>query len=453
LYSNTAPGHASDSNPLFSFYSDSAYEFDFGSDPEDPESEDNSTEQPLSGPASRLVITSTPAGRFVYWPDRKPANLIDGNSRYIAYLELLPFQEGTPLARAEECTPTEVASSDSSLGHPEHQVFMAAGDTPGPSGTASDRYLEDISADELTADAPADETDANRDTRRERNRKRNERHQRLRDNLPIRNLAEALNQVESRVHTTPEKCLMSITAIACQAQGMRAGEVIAKLAEDAYFMRVDNRVTQPPPARNRDNEATSRSTDLGHNRTRAELPANPNRTRATAGGPSQGGNSVAAASSDREIVPHRDPGGGGSDGRSSNHGANRRPGGGGDRGGRRHANSHASGASQGGFDARQKIEELRRKKSATAGDNDSYPAFSPRLRNLLLPDKFKPLGITKYDAKQDPIQWLRCYALSIENAGGNNDTKCLYFPFYLDQAPLTWLESLEKYSIDKWDQL
>jgi hypothetical protein len=49
--------------------------------------------------------------------------------------------------------------------------------------------------------------------------------------------------------------------------------------------------------------------------------------------------------------------------------------------------------------ARQKIEELRRKKSTTAGDNDGFPAFSPRLRNLLLPDKFKPLGITKYDAK------------------------------------------------------
>jgi hypothetical protein len=72
---------------------------------------------------------------------------------------------------------------------------------------------------------------------------------------------------------------------------------------------------------------------------------------------------------------------------------------------------------------------------------------------LLLPDKFKPLGINKYDAKQDPVQWLRCYALSIENAGGNNDTKCLYFPFCLDQAPLVWLESLDKHSIDKWDQL
>jgi hypothetical protein len=41
---------------------------------------------------------------------------------------------------------------------------------------------------------------------------------------------------------------MSITAIARQDQRMRAREVIAKLAEDAYFMRVDNRVTQAPPS-------------------------------------------------------------------------------------------------------------------------------------------------------------------------------------------------------------
>jgi hypothetical protein len=284
--SDTASGHASDFNPLSGFYSDSAYEFDFGSDPEDPESEDNTTEQPLSGPASGLVITSTPAGRFVYWSDRKLADLISGDSRYVSYLNSLPFQEGTPLARAEEYTPTEVASSDSRLGNPDRQVFVAAGDTPGPSGTATDKYLEDISADELSAEAPADETGANRDARRERNRRRNERRRRLRDSLPIRNLAEALEQVESWVHTTPEQCLMSITAIARQAQGIRAGEVIAKLAEDAYFMRVDNRVNQPAPARNRDNEATSRSADLGRNCTRAELPTQPNRTRANAGGPS-----------------------------------------------------------------------------------------------------------------------------------------------------------------------
>jgi hypothetical protein len=129
---------------------------------------------------------------------------------------------------------------------------------------------------------------------------------------------------------------MSITTIARQAQRMRAGEVIAKLAEDVYFMRVDNRVAQVPPVKNRqpNNEATSRSpVDNGRNRTREELPANPNRTRASAGGPSQGGNSADSAGGNRDIVPHRDPGGGGSDGGSSSHGAGRRAGGRGDRGG------------------------------------------------------------------------------------------------------------------------
>jgi hypothetical protein len=94
---------------------------------------------------------------------------------------------------------------------------MAAGNTPGHSGTTQDKYLEDISSDELSADALANETPVDRDARRERNRKSSERRRRLRDNLPIRNLAEALEAVESRVHTTPEECLMSITAIARQA--------------------------------------------------------------------------------------------------------------------------------------------------------------------------------------------------------------------------------------------
>jgi hypothetical protein len=202
--SDTVPGCNSDSNPLSGFYSDSSYEFDFGSNLDEPESENNTTEQPLSGPASGLVITSTPTGRFVYWPDRKPADLTGGKSRCIAYLDSLPFQEGTPLAPPGEHTPTEVATSDSSLGSPDRQVFMTTNKTLGPSGTVPDQYLEDISADELSANTPADKTNGNRDARRERNRKRNERRRRLRKSLPIRNLAEALDQVESRVHTTPE---------------------------------------------------------------------------------------------------------------------------------------------------------------------------------------------------------------------------------------------------------
>jgi hypothetical protein len=232
--SDTALCYNSDSNPLSGFYSDSSYEFDFGSEPDEPESENNTTEQPLSGPASGLVITSTPTERFVYWPDHKPADLTGGNSHCVAYLDSLPFQEGTPLAPDGEHTPTEVATSDSSLGSTDRQVFMTTNETPGPSGTVPDQYLVDISADKLSANAPADETTANRDARHERNRKRNERRRRLRESLPICNLAEALDQVESRVHTTPEQCLMSITTMARQDEGMRAGQVIAKLAEDTY---------------------------------------------------------------------------------------------------------------------------------------------------------------------------------------------------------------------------
>jgi hypothetical protein len=58
--------YTSDSNPASGYYSDSSYELDFGLDPDEPESENSTTEKPLSGPANGLVITSTPARRFVY---------------------------------------------------------------------------------------------------------------------------------------------------------------------------------------------------------------------------------------------------------------------------------------------------------------------------------------------------------------------------------------------------
>jgi hypothetical protein len=84
--------------------------------------------------------------------------------------------------------------------------------------------------------------------------KRNERRRHLCESILIRNLGDTLDEVASWVHTSPEQCLMSITTIAHQAQGIHAGELIAKLAEDAYFMRVDKRVTQVPPLRTREHE-------------------------------------------------------------------------------------------------------------------------------------------------------------------------------------------------------
>jgi hypothetical protein len=157
--------YSSDSNPAFGYYFDSSYEYDFGSDPTEPRSVINMTEEPLSGPATSLVITSTPIRRSVYWPDRKPADLTDGNSHCVTYLDTLPFHEGTPLASNEEHTSTEVVTSDSGLYTPDRQVLMAASNA-GASETQPDRYLDDISKDEVSANAPPDKTAADKNARR-----------------------------------------------------------------------------------------------------------------------------------------------------------------------------------------------------------------------------------------------------------------------------------------------
>jgi hypothetical protein len=85
--------------------------------------------------------------------------------------------------------------------------------------------------------------------------------------------------------------------------------------------------------------------------------------------------------------------------------------------------------------------------------SDRFPVFTTRFNSCKYPDGFKPIGITKYDGKQAPQQWLRCYSSAIEVAGGSNTTKVVYFPMALNPAPLTWLESLSNNSIDSWEAL
>ena len=70
------------------------------------------------------------------------------------------------------------------------------------------------------------------------------------------------------------------------------------------------------------------------------------------------------------------------------------------------------------YDARTTITaRCRARELENDNDTDGFPAYSRHLRGFLLPKKFKPLGISKYDGKQDPKQWLRYYDLAIENAG------------------------------------
>jgi hypothetical protein len=103
------------------------------------------------------------------------------------------------------------------------------------------------------------------------------------------------------------------------------------------------------------------------------------------------------------------------------------------------------------IDSRRKVHE----DVETEGTNcsDYFPAFSTQFSSYKYLEGFKPIGITKYDGKQAPQQWLRCYSTAIEVAGGSNITKVVYFPMALDPAPLTWLESLSNNSIDSWERL
>jgi hypothetical protein len=110
-----------------------------------------------------------------------------------------------------------------------------------------------------------------------------------------------------------------------------------------------------------------------------------------------------------------------------------------------------------GHDARSIIDSRRKEREVaeTEGTDCSnhFPAFFARFSSYKYPEGFKPIGITKYDGKQAPQQWLRCYSTTIEVARGSNITKVVYFPMALDPALLTWLESLSNNSIDSWVRL
>jgi hypothetical protein len=75
-----------------------------------------------------------------------------------------------------------------------------------------------------------------------------------------------------------------------------------------------------------------------------------------------------------------------------------------------------------GRDARSVLDSRRREREVAERDDadcsDRFPAFTARFNSYKYPKGFKPIGITKYDGKQAPQQWLRCYSTAIEVAGG-----------------------------------
>jgi hypothetical protein len=98
-----------DSSVVLDYNSYSSYKFDFRLDPIEPEPDYSSgsyEEKLLLGHAASLVIKSTPAGRLIYWPGQKPADLTSTiihaaslASRHFPSrreLRCLPLQRSTP---------------------------------------------------------------------------------------------------------------------------------------------------------------------------------------------------------------------------------------------------------------------------------------------------------------------------------------------------------------------
>ncbi|RLM58362.1 inactive tetrahydrocannabinolic acid synthase-like [Panicum miliaceum] len=114
----------------------------------------------FSGSHLGLIITTMPQGRFVYWKVMEASKLLEYDSRLVAFMQELPFQEGKPLCRItkeEEGSTELVKYNHMAETSPDRQVYMASlrntqDDEPGPAYDAE--LLADISVDERTADAP-----------------------------------------------------------------------------------------------------------------------------------------------------------------------------------------------------------------------------------------------------------------------------------------------------------
>ena len=84
-------------------------------------------------------------------------------------------------------------------------------------------------------------------------------------------------------------------------------------------------------------------------------------------------------------------------------------------------------------DARDIINARRR--AQPADNSNRFQALSKAFDNIEYSKNFEPTNIQKYDGKQDPAQWLHLYSTAISVAGGDTNTKVLYFPMALDTNP------------------
>jgi hypothetical protein len=331
----------------------------------------------------------------------------------VAHLEPLPFQEGRPLATVVEESTELVDTGFDELA--SRQVLMAEeGEDDGDLPIVN---FEAVSEDEITANTD-DENDADREARRARNRARTI--QRRRANERRRSMHRELDPefaaVSERGFRTPVANIARVTAILERSHDLEVRQALL------YAQRAWIQLDQHNPASTIREERVGESRSQAHSRTAGGRPRHQLSNDNARGSQAPGG---------RQQPPQ-----GGHPWQ-----ANHRPS---PEDLRQHINE--------GRDARTVISSRRKVREEVETEDtdcsDRFPAFSARFSSYKYSESFKPIGITKYDGKQAPQQWLRCYSTAIEVAGGSNITKVVYFPMALDPAPLTWLESLSSNSID-----
>ena len=80
-------------------------------------------------------------------------------------------------------------------------------------------------------------------------------------------------------------------------------------------------------------------------------------------------------------------------------------------------------------------------------------AFTPELRSVAWPGKFKPDLPPRYDGTADPVEFLQLYELSIEAANGDEKVMANWFPMALKDGARSWLLNLAQGSISSWDEM
>jgi hypothetical protein len=146
----------------------------------------------------------------VYWKDFEPSELLDYESRFLAFTHELSFQEGRPLSPIAEEGESSIVLLEYNLraNHSlDRQVCMASlrnmeEDELDPQ--YDNEQLTDISADEPTADAPQDEDEEHRRIRRAKNAKRAQRRRNAQNcACEPRDLNNTFATVADREYRTP----------------------------------------------------------------------------------------------------------------------------------------------------------------------------------------------------------------------------------------------------------